>query len=66
MLFSASREFHQVSFDEAVYLSVHHTVHVAGLEIGAVVFHAAVVEDVATNLATPLACSAMRCWSSLS
>lgn len=41
------------SFDKAVYLSIHHTIHITGLEVGTVVLHAAVVEDVATNLATP-------------
>ena len=52
-LFAASCKLHQVSFDKAVYLSIHHAIHITGLEVGTVVLHAAVVEDVATNLATP-------------
>jgi hypothetical protein len=46
--------FHQIGFDERVYLSVHHALYVAALVIGAVVFYPTVVEHVASYLGAPL------------
>ena len=47
-------ELHEVGFDEVVDFAVHHAGDVAGLVVGAVVFDAAVVHDVAAYLRTPL------------
>ena len=47
-------ELHEIGFDEAVYLAVHHAANIAGLVIGAVVLDAAVIEYVTANLAAPL------------
>ena len=43
-------EFHQVSLDESVNLTVHHTVYIGGLEVGTMILHTAVIEHVATDL----------------
>ena len=53
LLFRA-RELHEVGFDEAVEIAVHNSVYVGGLESGAVVFDAAVVENIAAYLRAPL------------
>ena len=45
--------FHEVRLDESVDFAVHHAVHVARLESRAMVFHAAVVKHVASDLASP-------------
>ena len=50
----AVREFHQIGFDEPVYFSVHHSVYVGCLIVGAMVFHAAVIEYVTAYLRAPL------------
>lgn len=64
-------KFHEVRLDESVDFAVHHAVHVARLESRAMVFHAAVVKHVASDLASPfnfffpasiLACAAFRFW----
>ena len=47
-------EFHQVGLYEVVDVTIHDSTHVAGLVVSAVVLDAAVVEDVAAYLATPL------------
>ena len=39
------RELHQVCLDESIDLAIHHAIHIRGLIVGAVVFHAAVIED---------------------
>ena len=46
-------EFHEICFDERIYISVHHSIDIGGLVIGAVVLHAAVVKDIRANLASP-------------
>ena len=51
LLFTA--KFHQISLQEGIDVAVHDALYVGGLIIGAVVFHTAVVEDVATDLAAP-------------
>ena len=43
-------ELHEIGFDEAVYLAVHHTADIAGLVIGAVVLDTTVVEYVTAYL----------------
>ena len=47
------RKLHQICFDKRIDIAVHYTVHVRSLVIGTVIFHAAVVEHVATDLRTP-------------
>ena len=47
-------EFHQVSLDEIIDFTIHHTVDIGCLVIGTMVFHTAVVKDVAADLGTPL------------
>ena len=47
-------KFHQISLDETVNLTVHHTVHIRCLPVGTVVFHTTVVKNVAAYLAAPL------------
>ena len=64
-------KFHQVGLDETIYLTVHYPPFTSGsLEIGTVVFHAAVVEHVTADCephsifflpASTFACSAIRC-----
>ena len=57
-------EFHEVCLYESVNLAVHHSVHVRGLIVGAVVLYAAVVKDIGAYLAAPfnllLACLNLR------
>ena len=48
-----SCEFHQVGLDELIDISVHDGSDIRGLVARAVVFHAAVIEDVAADLGTP-------------
>ena len=47
-------ELHEIGFDEVVYLAIHYARDIGGLVVGAVVFDATVVEDVAAYLAAPL------------
>ena len=46
-------ELHQVSLDEGIYLTIHHTTHVTGLVIGAMILHTTVVKDITAYLASP-------------
>ena len=43
-------KLHKIGFDETVNFAIHHSTYVGCLEIGAVVFHTAVVEDIRANL----------------
>ena len=51
VLFGA--ELHKVGFYEVVNFAVHYACDIAGLVVGAVVFDATVVHDVAAYLAAP-------------
>eukprot|EP00825_Cyclidium_porcatum_P009972 TRINITY_DN15097_c0_g1_i2.p2 TRINITY_DN15097_c0_g1~~TRINITY_DN15097_c0_g1_i2.p2 ORF type:complete len:129 (+),score=8.07 TRINITY_DN15097_c0_g1_i2:3-389(+) len=51
----SSREFlfaahHQISFNEIVYLTVHYTINVGCLVVGAMIFYSSVVEDITSDL----------------
>ena len=46
-------ELHEVSFNKLINLAVHHALHIAGLVVGAMVFDAAVIEDVGAYLRAP-------------
>ena len=46
-------EFHQISLDKLIYLTIHHAIHVGGLVIGTMVFHPSIIEDVASYLTSP-------------
>ena len=48
-----SCELHQVGLDEFVDISVHNGGDIRGLVACAVVLHAAIIKDVATDLGTP-------------
>lgn len=54
LLLVGNRKLHKVCLDEAVDLSVHHSVHVRRLIVGAVILDAAVVEDITPYLTSPL------------
>lgn len=43
-------EFHQISLDKAIEVAIHDAVNVGSLEVGTMVFHSAVIEDIASNL----------------
>ena len=43
-------ELHEISLDESVDFSVHHTAHIAGLVACAMVFHATVIKDIGADL----------------
>ena len=45
-----SGKFHQIRFDEIVDIAIHHGIDIGCLEIGTVVFHAAIIEYIASNL----------------
>lgn len=49
-----NRELHQVGLDKAVYLAIHHGIHVVCLETCTVIFHPAVIKNVAAYLTSPL------------
>ncbi len=46
-------EFHEIRLYELIYLTIHHTVHIGCLIVGAMIFHTAVIKDVTAYLATP-------------
>ncbi len=52
-LFFFRAKLHQPSLEELVDIAIHNTLHIRGLIVGAVIFHAAVVEDIGADLATP-------------
>ena len=45
---------HQVGLDELIDLAIHHSPDVGGLVAGTMILHSAVIEDVATDLGSPL------------
>ena len=53
VLLLLASKFHQVRLEEFVDIAVHNALNVGGLVVGSVVFHAAVVEDVGTDLTAP-------------
>ena len=53
LFFVVYGELHEVGFDETVDLAVHDAIHVAGLEIRAVVLYTLVIEDIRTDLTAP-------------
>ena len=54
LLFVVHGELHEIRLYESVDLAVHHSVHIRGLVVGAVVFHTTVIKDITSYLASPL------------
>ena len=52
-LFLLPSKFHQICLQKSINISIHNALDIRGLVVGAVVFHTAVVEYVAANLAAP-------------
>ena len=46
-------KLHQVCLDKFINIAIHHSIDIAGLVVGAVVFHAAIIEDIRADLASP-------------
>jgi hypothetical protein len=44
------RKFHQISFYECINVPIHHCLDIRSLKVGTMVFHSAVIKNVATNL----------------
>ena len=43
-------KFHQISFDEIVDFTIHHTVYIRCLIVGAVIFHTAIIKHITADL----------------